>query len=337
MLRTILKVIGLSLLVIVIVLGAAYGLIHRGIPLEDTAVMGQDYILVPDNLQGEDSNIKVMSYNIRLITREAIKEHYWTNRKEHMVDLLVYYDADIIGFQEVTHPQYKYLIDQLGDEYDYYGLYRSGMNRERGDRIIRNPDPEPTLFNMLLFSIVDEGSPIFFKKSRFELLDHGTFWLRENPEKPGRGWDANIRRVCTYVKLRDHYTDEILTVYNTHFDHRGELARQNSAELIYEYIEQSQGTPIAMGDFNVPEGGEVYNSIVSRSLSDVKFLSPEEKRDSGPTYNGFGRYGQTVPIDYIFVNDNVFNALSYRIITDKYDDHYYISDHYPVIVELEYK
>ncbi len=338
MFKTILKIFFISLLGIILVSGATYGFIHLGIPLQDTVVMGQDKILfIPDNLEDESTNIKVMSYNIRLIANEDINEHYWTNRKEHMIDLLDYYDADIIGFQEVTHPQYNYLIDQIGDEYNYYGIYRSGLNRERGDMIISNPDPKPTLLNMLRIAIVDEGSPIFYRKSRFELLDYDTFWLRENPEKPGRGWDANIRRVCSYVKLRDHYTDEIITVYNTHFDHRGDLARQNSADLIYEYIEQSQGTHIAMGDFNVPEGGEVYNSIVSRSLSDAKFLSPEDKRDSGPTFNGFGRYSRAVPIDYIFIDNNAFNVLSYRIITDKYADNYYISDHYPVLVELEYK
>lgn len=337
MLKIILKISGVSLFVIIVVLGAAYGLVHTDIPLHDTVVMGQDNIIVPDSIIEQDKNIRVMSYNIRLIAREDIEEHYWTNRKEHMIELLNHYDADIIGFQEVTHPQYNYLIEQLGDEYDYYGIYRSGLNRERGDIILSNPDPEPTFLNGLLIYIVDEGSPIFYRKSRFELLDYDTFWLRENPERPGRGWDANMRRVCTYVKLFDHYTDEILIVYNSHFDNRGEMAKQNSADLIYQYLEQSRGIPVVMGDFNIPEGGEVYSSIVSRSLSDAKYLSPEDKRDSGPTSNSFGEYRHTVPIDYVFIKDSDFNALSYRVITDRYGDDYYISDHYPVLVELEYK
>ncbi len=339
MIKKVLKISLISLLVVIFVLGGAYAYMIRGVPLQGAVVMGRDNIVLPDDPENYDTNIKAMSYNIRLITGEDIKEHYWVNRKEHIIDLLEYNDADIIGFQEVTHPQYNFLIERMGDEYDYYGIYRSGLNRERGDRIIRGLKPEPGFINNLLLSVVvDEGSPIFYRKSRFQLLDYNTFWLRENPERPGRGWDASIRRICSYVKLLDHYTDEIITVYNTHFDHRGDLARQKSADLIYEYImEDTRGTPIAMGDFNIPEGGEVYESIVSRSLSDTKFLSPEAKRDSGPTFNGFGRYPGEVPIDFIFTDADVFNVLSYSIITDKYDDEYYISDHYPVFVELEYK
>ncbi len=337
MFKKILKITAILLLVLIIITGGTYGVIHRGVPLQGEAEMGQESILVPENLEDEQTNIDVISYNVRLITKEDIEEHYWTNRKEPMINLLDNYNADIIGFQEVTHPQYEYLIKHLGDEYGYYGIYRSGLNRERGESIISDTDPKPHLFNNLRIMVVDEGSPIFYRKSRFELLDYDTFWLRENPESPGRGWDANIRRICSYVELLDHYTDEIITVYNTHFDHRGDVARQKSADLIYEYIDDSRGIPIAMGDFNIPEGEEVYNSIVERSLSDTKYLSPEDKRDSGTTFNGFGDYPHEGPIDYIFVDDNYFNALTYRIITDRYDDEYYISDHYPVLVELKYK
>lgn len=337
MLKTILKRLLVVVLILAVAAAVAYGVIHAGVPLPETAVMGQGSLEVPEHLQKEDTNIKVMTYNIRLLTREDRIEHYWTNRREHIVDLLDNYDADIIGFQEVTHPQYKYLIEQLGNEYDHYGLYRSGLNRERGDMIIGDPDPEPTLLNMLRISVVDEGSPIFYKKSRFELLDYDTFWLREDPEKPGRGWDALIRRICSSVKLRDHYTGRIVTVYNTHFDHIGELARRNSAILINETSEQAQGAPIVMGDFNAPEGSAVYDSLVSRSLADTKYLSPAVRRDSGPTYNGYGQSEYEVPIDFVFTDNRHFRVQSYLIITDRYANGAYISDHYPLLVELEYQ
>ncbi|NLI70333.1 MAG: endonuclease/exonuclease/phosphatase family protein [Firmicutes bacterium] len=335
------KKVAKGLLVVLLLLAlvgvVAYGVIYAGIPLTENPVMGMDSLAVPEHIQEEDTGIKVMSYNIRLITRESDVAHYWTNRREHMVDLIKNYDADIIGFQEVTHPQYRYLIEQLGDEYDHYGLYRSGLNRERGNIIIGDPDPEPTLLNMLRISIVDEGSPIFYRKSRFELLNYDTFWLRENPMKPGRGWDARIKRICSTVELRDHYTGRILTIYNTHFDHIGEQARQNSALLINEISEQAQGTPIVMGDFNAPEGSVVYNTLISRSLADAKYLSPADLRDSGRTYNGYGKADDDHPIDFIFTDESSFRASSYRIITDMHTGSIYISDHFPLLVELEYQ
>ena len=226
--------------------------------------------------------------------------------------------------------------DQLSN-YDHYGLYRSGLNRERGELIISHPDPVPTLLNMLRISIVDEGSPIFFRKSRFELLDHGTFWLRENPAKPGRGWDALIKRICSSVTLKDYYTGRVVTVYNTHFDHIGRLARQNSATLIKETCAQAEGLPIVMGDFNSPEGSAAYKTLTSGTLSDTKYLSPADSRDSGPTYNGYGQAEDDAPIDFILADERSFRALDYRVISKKLDGGSYISDHFPLLIELEYQ
>lgn len=324
------------ILVIIALPGILYLLIHLGVPLEEPAPPDAHFT-IPEDLDDEETGISVMSYNIRLINNEEQEEHYWTNRKEHLSNLIIDYRPDIIGFQEVTHPQYKFLIEQLGDYYAFYGIYRSGMNRERGNILISDIDPEPTFLNRLRIALVDEGSPIFFNKSRFELLERKTFWLNENPEKPGRGWDAAIKRICTVVRLKDHYTDEILEVYNTHFDHRGTKAQQKSAELISEKVMQSSEKAIVMGDFNVAEGGEVYNYLVEETLSDSKYLSPHQNRDEGPTFNGFGNYRYEKPIDYIFVTANTLSASEYQIINKRYNNNYYISDHYPVLAKLKYK
>src|SRR3546814_15427461 len=48
-----------------------------------------------------------------------------------------------------------------------------------------------------------EYSAIFYKKDRFRLLDHDTFWLSETPEVPSKGWDAALNSICTWGKLRD--------------------------------------------------------------------------------------------------------------------------------------
>lgn len=329
------KILLLTILYIVLVFGGLYGLANVGRPLDNPKVLGVESISVPENLQDQDKTLTIVSYNIRLLTKEDVEEHYWSNRKEPMVNLIDDMNPDIIGFQEVTHPQYRYLIENMSDEYNYYGLYRSGLNLERGDIIVPDPDPNPTLTNQLFISIVDEGSPIFYKKSRFELLEADNFWLSETPDKPSAGWDASIKRICTYVTLKDHYTDEIITVYNTHFDHKGEIAREESGKLIYDYIDESQGKAIAMGDFNIPEGEDVYNTIIEGSLSDSKYLAPLTNRDNIPSYNGYGKYTRDVPIDFIFVDERYYDSLNYKVVSEK-NDEYYISDHFPIKVELEF-
>ncbi len=52
-----------------------------------------------------------------------------------------------------------------------------------------------------------EFTPIFYRRDRFELLTHDTFWLSEHPEEPGSmGWDAACPRTVTWAKFRDRLT-----------------------------------------------------------------------------------------------------------------------------------
>ena len=108
MFKRILKVllaVVLVLALLVVAAAVAYKVIYAGVPYAEVAATGQDSLVVPADLQKRDTNIKVMTYNIRLLTREKWREHYWSNRREPMIGQLERLDADIIGFQEVTHPR----------------------------------------------------------------------------------------------------------------------------------------------------------------------------------------------------------------------------------------
>ena len=66
-----------------------------------------------------------------------------------------------------------------------------------------------------------EHSAIFYKKDRFKLIDSGDFWLRENPDEPGLGWDATCcNRICSWGKFRDMETSKEFFFFCVHFDHR---------------------------------------------------------------------------------------------------------------------
>ena len=46
--------------------------------------------------------------------------------------------------------------------------------------------------------------PIFFRKDRFELIDSGTFWFSDRPDKPGsQGWGEPVPRFCSWVQLAE--------------------------------------------------------------------------------------------------------------------------------------
>ncbi|MBN2262855.1 MAG: endonuclease/exonuclease/phosphatase family protein, partial [Prolixibacteraceae bacterium] len=129
---------------------------------------------------------------------------------------------------------------------------------------------------------------------------------------------------------------EIL-VMNTHFDHQSELAREQSAKLIVQKIEQvnPQKLPvILMGDFNAtPETLPI--SIIKNKMHDALEISQT------PHYGPLGTFNSFDPnkvidgrIDYVFLKG--FEVKSIVHIDDRRNDNYFVSDHLPVLVELNF-
>lgn len=261
------------------------------------------------------TNIKVMSFNIRY-ANEADGKHAWKYRKERVANLISFYEVDLLGMQEALYEQVQYLDEQLSD-FAWYGLGRDD-GKQAG-----------------------EFSPIFYRKSAFELLDKGTFWLSETPEKPSLGWDADIKRVVSWVKLRDKENDQDFYYFNTHFDHRGEKAREESAKLILERINKiAKGFPVIVtGDFNASPDSKPYQVLTSTSsgLKDALEISKLPHYGAMKSFSGF-EVTPELPgdrIDYVFVNDKV-EVLKHGILTDAREGAY-ASDHLPVLAEVRLK
>jgi len=184
-----------------------------------------------------------------------------------------------------------------------------------------------------------EFSPVFFKKSEFILLKHGTFWLSETPDKPSKGWDAALNRIVTWGKFQSKVTGKQFIVFNTHFDHRGVEARKESAALIRKKIEEmtyDNALPaILTGDFNLTPDQEPI-LLIKKYLSDAREISQEPPYGPAGTFNGF-KWDAPLKerIDYIFVNDKV-KVLKYAILTDSKDQRY-PSDHLPVFAKIQLK
>ena len=123
---------------------------------------------------------------------------------------------------------------------------------------------------------------------------------------------------------------------NTHFDHRGKMARENSARLISKRIEQinKDNLPLVlMGDFNATSEQKPIQ-ILKAKLSDALEIS--EKPFYGPpgTSNGFRKEEIVRRIDYFF-SRNV-KVLSYSHIDDRLDNNNHISDHLPVLMIIDF-
>jgi endonuclease/exonuclease/phosphatase family metal-dependent hydrolase len=268
-------------------------------------------------------SVVVMTLNVRY-DNPADAPNDWEARKPIIINTVLGESADIIGFQEVLKNQLDDL-DSLLPWYDYNGVGRDD-GKEKG-----------------------EYSPVFYKMNRFEMLDQGTLWLSETPRDTGSvGWDAALPRIMTWVKFRDMHLQrdgKFFEFYflNTHFDHMGVKAREESARLILKFIdEQTQGLQVVLtGDFNVEPNSNPYLLITTvddnnEGLHDAIRMGPREQIEGGePTFNGFGKTEDDPRIDYIFVSPG-WDVLSYeRLKVIK--DGIYISDHYPVISRIKTK
>ena len=104
-----------------------------------------------------------------------------------------------------------------------------------------------------------QHDPIFWKKERFELLDHGFFWFAEDINAIGqRAWDAASPRMGSWAILKDKISKRKLFFMNVHIDHIGQVARRESAKLILDRLGALAGDlpVIVTGDFNAEPDSE---------------------------------------------------------------------------------
>lgn len=255
----------------------------------------------------------VMSFNVRL-DAESDSTNNWKYRKDNVCRMISYYSPDLLGMQEVRSNQMEDLKQGLPD---YTAL---GVGRDDGKQ-------------------GGEFSPVFFKTSRFKLISHGDFALSERPEVFGvRGWDATYNRIATWAVLRDNVSGRKLLYLNTHLDNDGKVARSESARLILRKTKEiAQGmTVIVTGDFNATPDEESIAIMEQGGMSNAVVTSPVVY---GPTWSYHDFY--RIPVkerplyDYVFVSQGT-SLSRYRVISDKPDDGF-LSDHYPVIVDLNMK
>ena len=266
--------------------------------------------------------LRIGSYNIRYSAGDLETPNAWDCRKADLVALVKRLDLDVFGLQEVCPDQAEYLREKL-HEFEFVGEHRDA------DRVS------------------GEASPVFYRKSRFQPLKSGTFWLSETPDVPGqRGWGAAHPRVCTYLILRDKSDDRVFCFANTHTDHVSEKARTEGMKLIIARMKDfGAGVPIVFtGDHNC-RYGEVPANAMRQVLKDARDIAETPAKGPHNTFHGFGTYkdGSVVVngkryddycIDYVYVSDGV-RVLDFVTHDDRRPGtNLYPSDHFPITATI---
>ena len=253
------------------------------------------------------SEIKVMSYNIRLSsgTIKADSIYHWEHRKQASLNLMHEENPTVFGLQEACPDQMDYMVENL-PEYGYIGVGRDDGKRK------------------------GEFMSIFYKKEEVEFIDGGTCWLSETPDEVSKGWDAACFRTCTWAILKKKDTGKKFVYMNTHLDHMGKVAREESIKLIVERAEKLTGGKLPVfitADFNSPTSNAIFKPM-QEAMLDARVEAPVT--DDRGTLNCWGTTPPGVVIDHVFYRGA--EAQKFEVLRDKDYGAPYVSDHYPVML-----
>lgn len=247
----------------------------------------------------QDSNLKLLTFNIMCEFCHKNDLDVFDNRKSKIKEIIKNTDADIIALQELTREsQVEFLVDQE----KYITIY----------------------YNNWLLAYPD--AVLAIKKSRFDLLESKHHWLGPNNGEFSFGWKMALPRIFVKAKIKDKLTNKTFSVISSHFDNRIENLL-GSAQKISELatIEDI----LFLADTNSTLEMESYK-ILTKNLND---LAINFKGEREYCYLKKGKFFPECRVDHILSNVKEMKAIDYKVITDKINDRF-PSDHRPIFLEV---
>lgn len=243
--------------------------------------------------------ISLMTFNIRYGSADD-GSNSWADRRALVAGIISREAPDVLAIQEGL----AFQLEELGE---VLGSYRKlGQHRDGG--------------------LEGEFSGLYVREDRLRILRWGELWLSPTPDSVASvGWDAALPRMVVWADIEGTGGGEPLRVYGTHFDHRGEEARLESARLIARHA--TGGPPaVIMGDLNAGENSEplgIFFRLGYRSA--FPELHPESPMG---TFNGFRDPSGGERIDHILLSPRII--LRKAEILDGRVGEVWPSDHFPV-------
>jgi endonuclease/exonuclease/phosphatase family metal-dependent hydrolase len=176
-----------------------------------------------------------------------------------------------------------------------------------------------------------EHCAIYFNRQRFEELGGNTFWLEEPIDQPRPGSALDVKRICTWVRLRDRLSGRTLRIYNTHL-YLTEAPRLTAAKLILAQIVAGDPADAVMltADFNAGPSVPSRRLFIDAGLTDSAERAgrPVDK----PTFHFFYGIGLWC-IDGILVDSHW--RVANHVIVDVKPMNTFPSDHFALLADLD--
>ncbi|WP_028296704.1 endonuclease/exonuclease/phosphatase family protein [Olivibacter sitiensis] len=293
------------------------------------------FLCICGHIHAQDLNVATFNLRNDNNKTDAANGDGWKDRYPIIAQMIRFHEFDVFGTQEGLHHQLEDLKRDLPG-YDY-----TGLGRDDGKQ-------------------AGEYSAIFYNTEKFLLEDHGDFWLSQQTDRPNKGWDAVLPRICSWAKLKLKENGKALYFFNVHFDHVGVVARSESAKLILQKVQElaHNQTAILTGDFNVDQQSPSYAVLTSTPILKDAFEVAAFKYATNGTFNNFNPNSKTESrIDHVFLTPD-FKVRYYGVLTDTYRSKLHdkeeayqsgnfprevslkdyrartLSDHFPVMVKL---
>ena len=222
-----------------------------------SGVSGIDAVLSVQEKFGsiqENSQLRAMSFNAWVSGRSDARD-------ERVVQMVLNYMPDVIGFQETGSSWMSVLTKNLDTYYAYVGEGRDGGSK-------------------------GEYNPIFYRKDKFTLLDSGTKWLSATPDLVSKYDASSLNRIFTYAKLKRISDGAEFIHINTHLEHTSGEAREKQAKVLVDFISQCEDIPmIITGDFNCVSGSAEYKIIDASIVTSATNVA--EKKENVATFHNY--------------------------------------------------
>lgn len=267
-----------------------------------------------------DTALTVMTYNVLCSTICGLGEYDpWAERVVHHADIYARHDPDLMALQELaTVEDVQQVLDAVpGREAIYFDDGKAWAD-----------------------------ATIVYRKARFDVLDHGDYWLSPTPDEPrtaGFSGGLQLARLVVWAVLYDRYAGRELFFASTHFDNNSP-SQEKSAPLVLERTLPFVKTHpvIFAGDFNSMPDSEAYQILTGKrgdhgfAFTEVEALADDwsviTNRKPAPEYD------RAMRIDHIFLAgaDVDWRAASWHPDMTSYGPlDLYPSDHFPIVTRLD--
>jgi len=249
--------------------------------------------------------LRVGSFNVRHAALDD-DERWERYRRDAVAGAIRVYRPDVVGVQEAG-PEQLASIAEPTPGYEWVGA---------GER-------------------AGEYNPIGYRPDRIALETQDVFWLAETPDEPTAGWDAAFPRVTTVARFRDRQTDDRFALFNTHFDHQGETAGCESAQLLRARVADESVPAVLVGDLNCTPDGDPYRLLTETDgpLRDARRVSARGHHGPDVTFTGYGPLDDGRRLDYVLVTESI-EVVQHAVGADVDGEGRFPSDHLPLVADL---